>query len=493
MIAQVQKDRPILERIAWTAMTERGLLPDFSAEALSQLSKINTPASMQGNIIDLRSLPWASVDNDDSQDLDQLTVAEALPNGKVRIRVAIADVDSLVMAGSPIDKYARQNTTSVYTAAKIFPMLPEKLSTNFTSLNPNEDRLAVVVDMTLNMDGSLEHSDVYRACVRNHAKLTYNGVSAWLEGTATLPQEIAGINGLSDNLQLQDQIAQSMKQFRQDHGALSLQTIKGRPKFEGDRVSVLEIESENRATDIIQNFMIAANGVTARFLASKGFPAICRVVRTPERWMRIVELASEHGFRLPTVPDSKALEKFLLQQKRADPVRFPDLSLAIVKLMGRGEYVAEVPGNSSPGHFGLAVKDYAHSTAPNRRYSDLITQRLLKAAIAGESSPYSSQELVALANQCTQQEDAANKVERQVGKSAAALMLQSRVGEEFDSIITGASTKGTWVRLLGIPVDGMLVNASESDDVGVKLRVKLISVNVRRGFIDFTKVGRLPD
>ena len=498
-----QQHRAILQAIAHRVMLERGLLPDFSPEALAELSKIRSSASATGSVpggaatasvpgsgamTDLRDLLWASIDNDDSRDLDQLTVAEAMPEGKVKILVAVADVDSLVKDGSALDDHARHNTTSVYTAAQIFPMLPENLSTNLTSLNPNEERLSVVVEMVVGTDGSLLDSKVYRARVRNRAKLAYNSVAAWLEGTGTEPAGIAAVDGLAENLRLQDRIAQSMKDLRHAHGALSLETIEARPIFEGDTIRDLKTEEKNRAKDIIEDFMIAANGVTARFLTSKGFPSIRRVVRTPKRWERIVEIAAEHQYALPVDPDPKALEGFLAKQKAADPLRFPDLSLAVIKLLGPGEYIAELPGESAPGHFGLAVKDYTHSTAPNRRYTDLITQRLLKAALEGQPLPYSKDQLDVLAAHCTQEEDAANKVERQVEKSAAALLLESRVGEQFDAITTGASPKGTWVRLLTIPIEGRLAQGFAGLDVGDRLRVQLISVDVERGFIDFKRV-----
>jgi ribonuclease R len=489
MNANDQQHRAVLQNIAHRAMLERGLLPDFSAEALAELDGIQSPATMKGEPVrDARNLLWASIDNDDSRDLDQLTFAESLPGDNVKIFVAVADVDALVKNGSAIDDQARHNTTSVYTAAKIFPMLPEKLSTNFTSLNFNEDRLAVVVEMVISPDGSLQDSDIYRACVRNYARLAYDSVAAWLEGNGRVPEAVAAARGLDENLRLQDKAAQRMKNFRHIHGALSLETIEARPIFDGDQIRDLEVEKKNRAKDIIEDFMIAANGVTARFLSSKGFPSIRRVVRTPKRWERIVEIAEEHGRRLPDNPDSKALEEFLTKAKAADPLRFPDLSLSVIKLLGAGEYVAELPRDAAPGHFGLAVKDYAHSTAPNRRYTDLITQRLLKAAIEGKPLPYSKDELGVLAAHCTQEEDAANKVERQVGKSAAALLLESRIGEQFDALVTGASSKGTWARLLSMPVEGKLVHGFEGIDVGDRIRVQLDSVDIERGYIDFKNV-----
>jgi len=479
-----------LQSIAQRAMLARGLRPDFSAAALAEVDRMQAPTSVRGESVrDLTGLLWASIDNDDSLDLDQLTVAEALPGDQVTIRVAVADVDALVKNDSAIDEHARHNTTSVYTAAEIFPMLPEKLSTDLTSLNFEEERLAVVVEMVIGADGSLQGSDIYRARVRNHAKLAYSSVAAWLEGNGAVPEEITAVAGLAENLRLQDRAAQSLKSLRRAQGALSLETIEAKPVFDGDQIRDLEVEGKNRAKEIVEDFMIAANGVTARYLAARKFPSIRRVVRTPKRWDRIVELARELSFRLPADPDSVALDEFLVTAKAADPLRFPDLSLAVIKLLGAGEYIAELPGAKAPGHFGLAVKDYAHSTAPNRRYTDLITQRLLKAAIAGQATPYSFAELDVLARHFTAQEDAANKVERQVAKSAAALLLQSRVGEQFDAIVTGASPKGTWARLLAIPVEGRVVRGFEGVDVGDRMRVQLSAVDVERGFIDFKKAG----
>jgi exoribonuclease-2 len=489
MNSKENQDRELLQDIARRAMLERGLLPDFSAKALAELDKIQAPASMTGRPVhDLRDLLWASIDNDESYDLDQLTVAEAMPGDKVKVLVAVADVDALVEDGSAIDAHARHNTTSVYTAAKIFPMLPEQLSTNLTSLNVNEDRLAIIVEMVIGIDGSIQDSDIYRARVRNHAKLAYNSVAAWLEG-GSLPEAIATVNGLAENLRAQDRAAQSMKNLRHVHGALSLETIEARPIFEGDVIRDLQVEQKNRAKELIEDFMIGANGVTARYLSSRKFPSIRRVVRTPKRWDRIVEIAGQHKFALPANPDSKALEEFLMKQKAADPLRFPDLSLAVIKLLGAGEYIAELANGSTPGHFGLAVKDYSHSTAPNRRYSDLLTQRLLKAAIEGRSSPYSKDGLDVLAKHLTEEEDAANKVERQVEKSAAALLLESKIGEQFDAIVTGASDKGTWARLVTLPVEGKLVQGFEGLDVGDRIRVQLVSTDVERGFIDLRSVG----
>jgi ribonuclease R len=494
MSAPDQPDRAILERIAHRVMQERGLLPDFSAAAVAELDKLRAPASVDlaspaGDAVhDLRNLLWASIDNDSSRDLDQLTVAESAPDGRVRILVAIADVDALVKKGTAIDEHAAYNTTSVYTAAQVFPMLPEKLSTGLTSLNPDQDRLAFVFSMLVAPDGSIESSEVFQARVYIRAKLAYNSVAAW-GGRGPPPAAATAVDGLDENLRTQDQVAQTMMKSRHARGALSLETVEAQPVFEGDLLTGIEVEEKNRAKSIIEDFMIAANGVAARFLASKGSPSIRRVVRTPKRWDRIVEIAAEHGTRLPGAPDPVALEGFLTAMRAADPVRFPDLSLAVIKLLGPGEYVAEMPGEDAPGHFGLAVKDYGHSTAPNRRFTDLVTQRLLKAALAAGSAPYDGAELAALATHCTQQEDAANKVERQVGKSAAALYLRPRIGQQFDGMVTGASDKGTWARLLEVPVEGRVVEGFRGLDVGHRVRVQLVSVDVQRGFIDFKRVG----
>jgi len=384
MDSNAKSHRAILQRIARRAMIGRGLFPDFSHEALSELDRINAPATKtEEPVHDLRNLPWCSIDNDDSLDLDQLTVAGAMPGDKLKILVAVADVDAIVKKGSAIDEHARQNTVSVYTTAKIFPMIPEKLSTGFTSLNHGTNRLAIIIEMVIAGDGSIQTSEIYGATVRNHAKLAYNSVAAWLEGNGPMPEGIGAVEGLDENLHIQDKVAQKMKAFRHVHGALNLETIEARPVFDADEIRDLEVERKNRAKDIIEDFMIAANGVTARYLASKMFPSLRRVVHTPKRWDRIMEIASESGSALPPTPDSKALEQFLVKAKTTDPLRFPDLSLSIIKLLGPGEYMVEFPGESSEGHFGLAVRDYTHSTAPNRRYPDLITQRLLKAALAG--------------------------------------------------------------------------------------------------------------
>jgi VacB/RNase II family 3'-5' exoribonuclease len=483
--------RSILKRIAHEAMRQRGLAPEFSAQALRELDGIRGPAMRsEESTRDLRGLPWCSLDNDSSRDLDQLTVAEIRPGGGAKVLVAVTDVDAIVKKGSALDDHARQNTTSVYTAAETFPMLPEKLSTNLTSLNDESDRLAVVIEMVLAADGSLQSSDIYRATVRNRAKLAYNSVAAWLDGKGPMPDEIPSVDGLEENLRLQERTAGKMRKLRHLQGALSLETIEASPVFDGDELKDLAAETKNSAKGIIEDFMIGANGVTARYLESRDLPSLRRIVRVPKRWDRIVDIARDRGAKLPEAPDAKALERFLVGAKADDPLRFPDLSLSVVKLLGSGEYVVERPGESVGGHFGLAVKDYAHSTAPNRRYPDLVTQRLLKAAVLAHPQPYDDDELEVLAKHCTKTEDAAQKVERQVTKSAAAILLESRIGEQFDAIVTGASDKGTWVRLLHPPVEGRLEGGVVDLDVGHRLRVQLVGTNVERGFIDFKRIRK---
>jgi exoribonuclease-2 len=484
-----EHDREILERIARREMIDRGLLPDFSLDAQEELRLIREPANPpQEPLRDLRNLLWCSIDNDDSRDLDQLTVAEALPDGAVKILVAVADVDTLVKIKSAIDDHASHNTTSVYTPAKVFPMLPEKLSTDLTSLNYHEDRLAVIVEMVVLDNGTIKSSDIYRGWVKNRAKLAYNSVGAWLEGKGPAPDAIVAVEGLAENLKLQDRIAQELRKYRHECGALDLQTLEARPVFYEEELRDLKAEQRNRAREIIEDFMIAANSATAKFLVAKKYPSFRRIVRSPKRWDRIVELVSDYGFKLPPTPDPKPLSQFLVSQKTTDPLRFPDLSLSIIKLLGLGEYVVEFPGEENPGHFGLAVRDYTHSTAPNRRFADLVTQRILKAALLDAPMPYDSQEIKELALRCTQKEDDVNKVERLVTKAAAALLLQSRIGERFEGIVTGAADKGTWVRIFQPPVEGRLTEGFRGVDVGQRIRVQLIHTDVEKGFIDFRRV-----
>ena len=481
--------RSELRAIARRAMIERGLLPEFSPAVLTETDAIAKPATEQDpSIRDLRYLLWCSIDNDDSRDLDQLSVAEPMAGATVKIRVAVADVDALVKTGSAIDDHARTNTTSVYTAAEIFPMLPEKLSTDLTSLGQDQVRLAIVIEMQVAGDGAVIGSDVYRAVVLNRAKLAYNSVAAWLEGTVSAPPRLAAVPGLDQQLRTQDKVAQAMKGLRHQHGALSLDTLEARVVFDGDALADLRPDEKNRAKELIEDFMVASNEVTAKYLEGKGCPSLRRILRAPERWERIVELAAALGGHLPAQPSARALEDFLAERRQADPLRFPDLSLSVVKLLGSGEYVVELPGQAVDGHFGLAVRNYSHSTAPNRRFPDLVTQRLLKAALAGRPLPYAIDELVGLARHCTEQEDNADKVERQVRKSAAALLLAPRIGQRFDAIVTGASSKGTWVRILRPAAEGKVVQGFQGLDVGDRVRVELVHTDAERGFVDFSRV-----
>lgn len=478
-----------LHAIAHDVMLQRGLLPDFSDAVLHEVKAISGPAASGPSVRDMRQLLWFSIDNDDSRDLDQLTWAEALADGRARALVAVADVDALVKKASAIDSHAFTNTTSVYTAGGTFPMLPERLSTDLTSLGEGVERLAIVVDMTVASDGTVIAGEVYRAVVLNKAKLAYNSVAAWLDGTGAAPPRIAEVKGLDENIRLQDRIAKELRNNRQSHGALQLETLETRAVYVGDRLTDMRADEQNRAKDLIEDFMVAANGVVARYFEGKGLPSLRRVLKTPKRWDRIVELARGLGYRLPDAPDAAALDAFLEKRRSAEPERFPDLSLSVIKLLGSGEYSLEVPGQTVEGHFALAVRDYTHSTAPNRRFPDLVTQRLLKAALGGYSAPYSNAELSALAAHCTIQEDNAKKVERQVSKSAAALLLSARIGQLFDGIVTGASDKGTWARISGPAAEGKVVSGFEGLDVGDLVRVKLLHTNVAKGFIDFARVS----
>jgi VacB/RNase II family 3'-5' exoribonuclease len=489
MSSNAPTGREELRTIARRAMTERGLLPDFSPAALAQTEALREGVETGPGVRDLRDLAWVSIDNDDTRDLDQLSVAEPLGGEAVKLLVGVADVDAKVAAGSAIDDHARANTTSVYTPAEIFPMLPERLSTDLTSLGEARERLAIVVEMAVGPDGAVTQSDVYRALVRNQAKLAYDSVAAWLDGSGPAPAAVASQPAIADQLRLQARVATAMKELRHHRGALTLETTAARAVFDGDVLADLRPDEKNAAKELIEDFMIAANVATAQFLEGRGFPSLRRVLRSPERWDRIVELAAGLGERLPAEPNAPALQQFLVRRRQADPDRFADVSLSVVKLLGSGEYAVELPGGPTDGHFGLAVKDYTHSTAPNRRFPDLSTQRLVKAAIEGRSCPYTAEQLEELARHCTLQEDNAAKVERQVRKSAAALLLASRIGQQFDAIVTGASPKGTWVRILHPSVEGRVVRGEHGLDVGDQVDVELVHTDVERGFIDFVTGG----
>ena len=486
-----------LKQLAEQAMHTRGLLPAFAPEALQEAEAARAAgpqhvarALTQPGVHDLSALTWFSIDNDDTLDLDQLSVAEALPGGRTRLMVAVADVDVLVPMGGAVDAHAAANTTSVYTAAGVFPMLPEVLSTDATSLHQGQERLAVVVDMQVDTNGTVAASDVYRAVVLNHAKLTYSGVSAWLDGSAPPLPQFATVPGLEAQIRLHDTLAAQLRQWRQQRGALNMNTVSARPVFVDGQLTDLQPDPRNRAKDLIADLMIAANAATARFLTDKGFPSLRRFLQAPRRWDRIEALAADHGVTLPAEPDAVALDQFLMAQRVANPAGFADLSLAVVKMLGSGEYMAAPAGVGGQGHFGLAVNDYAHSTAPNRRFPDLVTQRLVKTALTGAPTPYSTEALTDIARHCTLQEDNASKVEREVLKAAGAYLLHDRIGETFDAIVTGAAPKGTYVRIARPLLEGRVVRGFEGLDVGDKVQVRLVEVDAGKSHIDFEFVSK---
>jgi VacB/RNase II family 3'-5' exoribonuclease len=472
---------------AHATMLEHGFHPDFPSAATSELAAIQAQPGLPAatGTQDLRNLLWSSIDNDTTKDLDQIEWAEQLPNSNIRVLVGVADVDVRVPRGTQLDTHAASETTSVYTGVKVFPMLPAELSEGITSLNENEDRVALVIEFLVDPAGTCSYGNAYRALVKNKAQLAYNGVGAWLEGRGPAPAKVAASADLAAQLKLQDKAAQYMVDGRFQHGALDLETVETRPIMQGDQPTSIAQLQKNRATSLIEEFMVAANGVIARTFQDAGVASIRRIVRTPKRWDRIVEVARGLGTTLPADPDSKALNDFLLAQKQKDPMHFPDLSLTVVKLMGPGEYVLVKPNEVSPGHFGLAVQDYTHSTAPNRRFPDVVTQRLLKALFAKANQPYSEDELNTIATHCTLMEDNARKVEREMEKRIAAVVLKPRIGQSFQGIITGATQHGTFVRTLNPHVEGMVVQGGKGLDVGDKVTVKLLSTDPERGFIDF--------
>ncbi|MDQ3368419.1 MAG: RNB domain-containing ribonuclease, partial [Myxococcota bacterium] len=467
-----------MREVARRVLLENGFSPDVPRELDDTVTREELAGAR-----DLRALPWSSIDNETSRDLDQLEVAEAMDGGAIRLFLAIADVDALVPKGSPIDEYAATNTLSLYTGVQTFPMLPHVLSEGATSLLEGEERLAMVTEMVVRADGSLDDAAtrIYQARVENKAKLIYEDVGAWLEGAGTPPRDPV----IAAQVKLHDEAAQRLRQRRFERGALELETIEARPVAEGGRIVDLEVTHKSRARELVEDIMIAANGATARFLEQRGYSSIRRVVRAPKRWDRIVAIAAEYGTQLPVTPDRRALADFVISRRTADRTRFADLSLSIVKLLGPGEYVLQRATDPDIGHFGLAVDDYAHSTAPNRRYPDLITQRLLKAAAANQRAPYSDDELLAIATHCTARENGARKVERTMRKVAAAVLLSSRIGETFEGIVTGATPKGTFARLFRPPAEGRVVKGEEGLDVGDLVTVKLVDTEPTRGFIDF--------
>ncbi|MDQ6717098.1 MAG: RNB domain-containing ribonuclease [Gemmatimonadota bacterium] len=475
---------PDLRDVARKAMMEEGFEPDFSAEVMAEVAHPPAPANDDPAPKDLRALLWSSIDNDDTRDLDQIEYVEEVDGG-TRLLIGIADVDRRVPKDSAIDRHAKTQTTTVYTGVEIFPMLPVQLSAGETSLFENQDRHSMVVEIVVTADGTVRSEDVYRALVRNKAQLAYPSVGAWLEQRGAIPPRAAAIAGLDDQLKRQAALAALLRTTRDRNGALEIQTVEARAVMLDGKVTTIEESRDNAATRTIEDFMVAANGAVARFLEKHGLASIRRIVRKPARWPRIVELARQFGVTLPEEADSVALHKFLEARRAVDPDHFPDLSLAVVKLMGPGEYALDLPGGLDEGHFGLAVQDYTHSTAPNRRFADLLTQRLIKAVLDGKPSPYTNDELDAIAKNCTLREDAARKVERKVRKTAAALLLADRIGAHFNAIVTGVKKEGTYVRVLSPPVEGRLMQGAHDVDVGDKVSVKLLSTNPEKGYIDF--------
>jgi VacB/RNase II family 3'-5' exoribonuclease len=481
--------RADLQAIVTQLMRENGFEPGFPPSVGQQLAELKAhppQVSSSPDARDLRSVLWSSIDNDTSRDLDQIEVAEQLPSGEVKVLVGIADVDAFVPQSSPIDDHAAEQTATIYAGVRNFPMLPEQLSTGDTSLLENEDRLAIVIEFVAGPDGCVNSSDVYRALVRNQAQLAYNSVGAWLEGRGPAPVKVAVSAALQAQLKLQDGIAQALKTQRYRHGALNLESSQGLAVLADQRVVDVVREEKNRATELIEDFMIAANGAVARRL--ENVSSLRRIVKTPEHWDRIVQLAAAHGEKLPGEPDSKALNDFLVKRKAADRDYFPALSLAVIKLIGPGEYVLERPGDPEQGHFGLAVQDYTHSTAPNRRFADLVTQRLIKALLAGRPAPYTDDALAAVARNCTLKEDAAQKVEREMAKRLAAAAMSSRIGQTLDAVVSSVNSHGTFVRVLHPQVEGLLAEGEAGAKIGDKLRVKLTRVDVPRGYVDFARV-----
>jgi VacB/RNase II family 3'-5' exoribonuclease len=478
-------NRENLQAAAHEEMLANGFHPDFPPQIETQLASIRVavPVAAGPAVKDMRNLLWSSIDNDTSRDLDQIEYAERQADGSTRVLVGIADVDGSVKKGTPIDLYAAAECTSVYTGVETFPMLPEELSTDLTCLLEDADRPAVIVDISVTPAGIVQSGQAYRALVRNRAQLTYNAIGSWLEKTNGAPPKVAASVELQQQLQLQDEVAQRLRAARFKSGALAIDSIETTPTMVDGQVTGLQTMLKNRATELIEDFMVAANEVVARLLSSVEVPSIRRVVKTPERWPRIVELAAALGETLPPAPDSSALNNFLMKRKDVDPVHAPDLSLAVVKLMGPGEYVVNRPGEPPQGHFGLAVHDYTHATAPNRRFADLAMQRLIKWG----NDAYKAEELDVIARNCTLREDAARKVERKMKKRIAAVALSTHIGETFKGVVTGVTPNGTFVRILDPPAEGRVVHGEQGLDVGDQVRVKLIDTDAHKGFIDFAR------
>lgn len=477
-----------LDERARQAMKENGFEPNFPRDALAELADIEAQpdkVEIDARVADLRELLWSSIDNASSRDLDQIEYAEQLPNGDIKILVGIADVDQLVKKDSALDQHAAKNTVTIYTETEMFPMLPEELSTDRTSLNEGEDRMAVIVELVVKENGDVPGNEVFRGLVRNKAKLAYESIGAWLDEGGEIPEKVGSTPGLKEQIELQRAAAERLHKFRIEKGALEFESIESSAVMENGEVRGIVSVKENSARKLIENFMVAANVEMAEFLDGHNCLSLRRVVKTPEHWEGIRDIAEKRGVTLPDAPNARALAEFLVEQRTQDEMHFPDLSLAIIKLIGSGEYVVQRPGEEGDGHFGLGVRDYAHSTAPNRRYPDIVVQRMVKAAINGETQPYSEEDLIAIAEHCNEQERAARKVERKMRKIVAATVMKRHVGESFEAIVTGVTDRGTFARILRPPVDGRIMRGEQGLKIGQKVDVKLLSADPRNGFIDF--------
>ena len=478
-----------LRGAAEAAMRQHGFEPEFSAAVIREVRALDEPADhpQPADVRDMRGALWSSIDNRESRDLDQIEVAERLSDDSIRVSIGVADVDTLVPVGSAADDHAATNTTSVYTGVVTFPMLPERLSTNLSSLNQGEDRLAIVVQFDVDANGDLANTEIYRALVRNYAKLTYDAVGTWLEGKTPPPPAVANSPQLAQQVRLQDEAAQRLRRAREVAGALDFESVEATPVVAHGKVVDLAVTRRNRARDLIEDFMVAANRSVAKYLLDRGTASLRRVVKEPQRWDRIVARGAEVGETLPDKPDNVALSEFLARRRAADPEHYADLSLNIVKLLGPGIYVYErrLGDRRDTGHFGLGVAEYVHSTAPNRRFADLVTQRMLRAVTLGEPCPYDDDEMFAIAQRCTERGEAARKVERTMRKIAGATMLAERVGDSFAAVVTASSPKGIYARVLSPPVEGRIVRGGQGLDVGDTVKLVLLAADPARGFIDF--------
>ena len=481
-----------LKAIASDAMRKYGFEPGFSNAVMKEvesLDETNDP-DFGSNVQDLRSLLWSSIDNYDSMDLDQIEYCERGPGDEIHVKVAIADVDHFVPKQSRTDLRAAHNGTSVYTGVEIFPMLPDRLSKGISSLLPGDDHRAIVIEYAVLADGDVREGAIYRALVSNKAKLIYEEVGEWLDGERTIPERVSAVPGLEEQIRLQALVMSRLKKYRMKQGALELETIEAEPIAENGIVRDIVVQKMNAARFIIENFMIAANGTMVDFLGKAGIPMIQRVVRVPKYWDEIVMTAAAYREKLPREPDSKALSLFLLKRKEADPERFPDLSLTIVKLLGPGEYMTLEPGEPPTGHFGLAVTDYTHGTAPNRRYVDLVNQRLVKSVLDGKECPYTTHELYELSTWLSDREKGSKKVERFMRKAAAAVLLKDRIGETFEALVTGVTEHGIYARMISPPAEGRIMEGEQGLRVGQKIIVRLLRTDPYNGFIGFACIQR---